>query len=816
MRMQLLDHERKHIGALRPYLAECTVLLRKTDAFPLKEPCSIALHGNGARRTIKGGTGSGEVNSRYFVNVEDGLEQAGFTVTTKKWMDAYDSIRIEAKKHFMDTVRAEARAHHQMAIMFAMGRVMPEPEYDLELDLSAQAAVYVLSRDSGEGNDRRPVKGDVFLTDSEKRDILALNKAYKKFMLVLNVGGPVDLKGLESVGNILLLSQLGVETGCALADILLGRENPSGKLATTWTAWDDYQSIGTFGDNDDTYYKEGIYVGYRYFNSIGKQTMFPFGFGLSYTSFKTDARPVELENDTVKVEIDVTNTGKHSGKEVVQVYASCPEGRLDKPYQDLAGFAKTKELKQGETQTVSISFSMKDLASYDTESSSFILEKGDYVIRSGNSSAATVPIAVIRLDEDAIVLKTKPCCGKPDFTDWKPDNPCREEIPSFVPVLQLKASTIGTRSVDYDSHYPIDDEVRKLTDSQLVYANIGTFKENAGPLSVIGSASAQVAGAAGQVNTKLNDVGFGTMVLADGPAGLRLIQHFYRDGKGAHGLGSSSHSGSFMEYLPKVLRFLMDLGRRSKPPRGKQEESQYCTAIPIGTAIAQSWNTEFARLCGDIVGTEMEMYGVQLWLAPALNIHRSILCGRNFEYYSEDPLVSGMMAASITIGVQNHKGCGTTIKHYATNNQETNRYGNSSNVSERALREIYLKGFGLCVRLSQPKSVMTSYNLLNGKHTAESRDLIESILRCEFGFKGIVMTDWVVSDGIGNNPKDIHPKVKPQLTAAAGSDLFMPGCKKDYNNMMAGLADGSVTREQLQINATRVYRMAKELSDGKV
>ena len=814
--MQLLDHERRHIGALRPYLAECTVLLRKADAFPRKEPCSIALHGNGARRTVKGGTGSGEVNSRYFVNVEDGLEQAGFTVTTKKWLDSYDSIRIEAKKHFMDTVRAEARAHHQMAIMFAMGRVMPEPEYDLELDLSAQAAVYVLSRDSGEGNDRRPVKGDVFLTDSEKRDILALNKAYKKFMLVLNVGGPVDLRGLESVGNILLLSQLGVETGCALADILLGRENPSGKLATTWTAWDDYQSIGTFGDNDDTYYKEGIYVGYRYFNSIGKQTMFPFGFGLSYTSFKTDARPVELENDTVKVEIDVTNTGKHSGKEVVQVYASCPGGRLDKPYQDLTGFAKTKELKPGETQTVSVSFCMKDLASYDTESSSFILEKGDYVIRSGNSSAATVPIAVIRLDEDAIVLKAKPCCGKPDFTDWKPDNPCREEIPSFVPVLQLKASTIRTRSVDYDSHYPIDDEVRKLTDSQLVYANIGTFKENAGPLSVIGSASAQVAGAAGQVNTKLNDVGFRTMVLADGPAGLRLIQHFYSDGKGAHGLGSSSHSGSFMEYLPKVLRFLMDLGRRSKPPRGKQEESQYCTAIPIGTAIAQSWNTEFARLCGDIVGTEMEMYGVQLWLAPALNIHRSILCGRNFEYYSEDPLVSGMMAASITIGVQNHKGCGTTIKHYATNNQETNRYGNSSNVSERALREIYLKGFGLCIRLSQPKSVMTSYNLLNGKHTAESRDLIESILRCEFGFKGIVMTDWVVSDGIGNNPKDIHPKVKPQLTAAAGSDLFMPGCKKDYNNMMAGLADGSVTREQLQINATRVYRMAKELSDGKV
>jgi beta-glucosidase len=173
------------------------------------------------------------------------------------------------------------------------------------------------------------------------------------------------------------------------------------------------------------------------------------------------------------------------------------------------------------------------------------------------------------------------------------------------------------------------------------------------------------------------------------------------------------------------------------------------------------------------------------------------------------------MAASITVGVQSHKGCGTTIKHYATNNQETNRYGNSSNVSERALREIYLKGFGISVRLSQPKAVMTSYNLLNGKHTAESHDLIESILRCEFGFKGIVMTDWVIGNGFQNSPDDIHPRVKPELTADAGSDLFMPGCKADYEAMLRGLADGSVSREQLQINATRVYRMGKELNGGK-
>ena len=813
--MKLLDHERKHITALRPYLSECTVLLRKNSEFPLKEPCSVALFGNGARRTIKGGTGSGEVNSRYFVNVEDALKDAGFTITTQKWLDDYDRIRSDAKKAFVKRIKAEARANHMWAINYAMGMSMTEPEYNLDLYLSADVAIYVLSRDSGEGNDRRPEKGDVLLTDTEKRDILLLNKSYKKFMLVLNVGGPVDLSGLEEVQNILLLSQLGVETGCALTDILLGKENPSGKLATTWAAWGDYQKIGSFGDKNNTDYTEGIYIGYRYFNSIGVQPLFPFGYGLSYTTFKTEAGPVVLEGDTVSVPVEVTNTGKMPGKEVIQVYVSCPAGKLDKVYQDLAGFEKTKELGPKKSQTVTITFRMQDLASYDAISSSYILEKGDYVVRMGNSSAATLPVAVIRLDKDATVLKAKPCCGSPSFQDWVPNEPVKDKVPSFVPVLKLKASDIEEKTVDYGSHYPIDDAVKKLTDEQLAIANIGTFKEKGGPFSVIGSASAAVAGAAGEVSTRLKDAGFKTMVLADGPAGLRLIPHYYIDEKGQHGF-SSSHSESFMEYIPGFVKLLMRLSQgKSKTPKGAKEGYHYCNAIPIGTAIAQSWNTEFARLCGDIVGTEMEMYNVHLWLAPALNIHRSILCGRNFEYYSEDPLISGLMAAFITIGVQSHKGCGTTIKHYAANNQETNRYGCSSNVSERALREIYLKGFGLCVRLSQPKAVMTSYNLLNGKHTAESHDLIESILRCEFGFKGIVMTDWVIGNGFQNNKDDVHPRVRPELTADAGSDLFMPGCKADYDAMLKGLEDGSVSREQLQINATRVYRMGKELSGGK-
>lgn len=814
---QLLDYEKKHIEALRPNLAECTVLLKKDGSFPIEAPCTIAAFGNGVRRTIKGGKGSGEVNSRYFVNIEDGLEDAGFKVITKNWLDAYDKLRSDAKNRFVAEAKKEARAHHQMAVFYCMGMTMAEPEHNIPLETDSNqitdTALFVLARDSGEGNDRKPIKGDVLLTDAERRDILKLNETYKRFMLVLNTGGPVDLSGLESVKNILVLSQLGVETGSALSDILLGRQNPSGKLATTWTAWEDYPAIGDFGDRNDTYYREGIYVGYRYFDSTGKKALFPFGFGLSYTSFKIDPQPVELSKSMVSLSATVSNIGKYSGKEVVQAYVSCPQGKLDKAYQDLAGFAKTSLLKAGDSETVGIQFDLRDVASYDEEKASFVLEKGSYIIRVGNSSVHTMPVAVIQLDEDAVVSKVRNCCGKPDFQDWRPEKAIENEVPDFIPQLNLSAKDIETVTVNYKRTYPIDEEVAKLTDEQLAIANTGgAFTGGSKAKEIIGNASSTVSGAAGESTPRLIDAGFKPIVMADGPAGLRLTPEFYRDNKGIHAINGNGHSESFMEFLPAIVRWYMKKSNgKAKAPAGAEIRTQWCTAIPIGTALAQSWNTGLVETCGDIVGAEMELFNIHLWLAPALNIHRSILCGRNFEYFSEDPLISGKMATAITNGVQAHPGCGTTIKHYATNNQETNRYGNSTNVSERALREIYLKGFGIAVRESQPKAVMSSYNLLNGIHTAESRDLIDSILRCEFGFEGIVMTDWWIASGLMNSKSDIHPTVTPKLTAAAGSDLFMPGCKDNYLNMLEGLKDGSLTREQMQINATRVYRMAKEL-----
>ena len=802
-------YEKEHSAALRKLGAECAVLLRSNGDFPLGTTGEIALYGSGARHTIKGGTGSGEVNSRYYVTVEQGLREAGFTVTSADWLDRYDEILRQAHKDFIRQIKQRAREKHTMAIIEGMGAVMPEPEYRLPLQGSGDTAVYVLSRISGEGSDRNPVPGDILLTETEIRDILLLQERYSRFLLVLNVGGAVDLSPLSAVENILLLSQLGVESGNVLADILLGKSYPSGRLTTTWAAWEDYGKLGQFGDINDTAYREGIYVGYRYFDSVGKQAMFPFGFGLSYTDFQVKTGGVHVEEETVHLIAQVTNIGKRPGKEVVQLYTSVPSGRLDQPYQTLTAFAKTRELQPGESGELSLFFRLHEIASYHEDTAAWILEHGDYVLRLGTSSVDTVPVAILRLDVDVTTKKVRSCCGKPGFADWRPTDQPKVSGPS-VEVINVSAAAIPTEAVDYDLTHPIEPKVAGLSDEQLAYMNIGQFDPKAGVMSVIGNAGKSVAGAAGETTGAIP--GFPVLVMADGPAGLRLSQQYTVDKKGVRALGETMPA-SMVELMPAPVAWLMNHAGSGRA-KGPVYE-QYATAIPIGTAIAQSWNLQAAELCGDIVGDEMERFGIHLWLAPALNIHRDIRCGRNFEYFSEDPLISGKFAAAITRGVQRHPGCGTTVKHFAANNQENNRYNNNSLVSERALREIYLRGFGICVEESRPYALMTSYNLLNGIHTSERRDLLEDILRCEFGYEGVVMTDWIVNGGTLNTASR-HPAPRADRIAAAGNDLTMPGGKNDWNNILNGLREGTVSREQLQINASRVLRLAKKLVTNKV
>ena len=800
------DYEREHSAVVRRAGAECAVLLKSRGDFPLAAPCTVALFGSGARRTVKGGTGSGEVNSRSSVSVEQGLEAAGFTVSSKFWLDSYDDVRRDAHKAFVRTCKEEARARRVLAAVAYMGAVMPEPEYNIPLSGAGDTAIYVLGRISGEGSDRRPVPGDILLSETEVRDILALRERYEHFLLVLNVGGVVDLSPVMAVENILYLSQLGAETGNVLADLLLGRACPSGKLTTTWAAWGDYQSIGGFGDRDDTDYREGVYVGYRYFDSAHVKPLFPFGFGLGYTDFAIKAGEARVQGEQVTVTASVTNVGARPGRETVQLYASAPTAWMDKPYQSLAAFAKTQELQPGESGEVTLRFAMRELASFDAAQKGWVLEKGDYLLRLGNSSADTRPAAVLRLDKPVFTERVRPAVAAPDFTDWAPERKA-EKTPRFVKVLRVKAADIETVKYDYGCRPEADPVIAALSDEEAALMNVGGFDPKGGVLSVIGSASRTVAGAAGETTRALLDRGIPSLVMADGPAGLRLSRRYVVDENGAHGLEDGLPE-SVTEWLPEAARLFLRLTRK-KPAAAGEVFEQYATAIPIGTAVAQSWNEELAEELGNLVGAEMERFGVHLWLAPALNIHRDLRCGRNFEYFSEDPLISGRIAAAITRGVQKHPGCGATVKHYAANNQETNRYASNSRMSERALREIYLRGFGICVREGRPHALMTSYNLLNGVHTSERRGILERVLRREFGFDGVVMTDWVVAAMSGKGGKYGRPD--PARVAAAGNDLFMPGGRDDLNALLRGLRKRKVSRGQLDANATRVYRLAKKL-----
>ena len=829
-------YEVDHLSIVRALAPECMVLLRSDGAFPLAQPGEIALFGSGARHTVKGGTGSGDVNSRHVASIEEGLEAAGFSIVTRPWLDAYDRVRDHARQDFIAGIRAEAAERGVPAIMVGMGSVMPEPEYTIPLDVDTDAdprtAVYVLARISGEGSDRAPEAGDLRLTDTEIRDILTLNERFERFLLVLNVGGVVDLSPVEGVTNILLLSQLGASIGDVFADVLLGRTYPSGKLAATWAAWDEDDQIGDFGDPDDTHYREGVYVGYRFYDSVGKEPLFPFGFGLGYTTFDVQIRQVSLDGARVSIDVDVTNTGGYPGKETIQVYASVPAGRLDQPLQALAGFTKTDEITPGATARITVDVDLTDLASYDEAARATVLEAGRYLLRAGTSSRQLSPVTVVALAQDATVRHLTGDLGEPGFTDWKPEAPAVLDIPAGLPVLTVDPTDLRLPDhAEPDEHSALEGFseahtlARGLSDNELMYTVLGDYRRGEESGSIVGAASTIVIGAAGQTTSRIP--GLPSIIMADGPAGLRLAPTYGVDAEGPFSLGDSSLPATFLELMDDAGREALGIADAPEPREPAEIREQYTTAIPIGTALAQSWNPALAQRLGDVVGAEMERFGIHLWLAPAFNLHRCVLCGRNFEYLSEDPLLAGRIAAAITRGVQSHPGRGVTIKHLACNNQETNRLNSNSRVSPRALRDLYLRAFEICVRQVRPAAIMTSYNLINGVHTSESAELLEVILRQEWGFDGLVMTDWVV-DGMTRSDMK-HPRATAAASVKAGNELFMPGGEPDRENLLAALRRGSegneadfdgdpdggvarLTRAELEKQAARVIRAARRFA----
>ncbi len=736
--------EQENAALARQAAAAGIVLLKNRGVLPLNPGAPVALFGAGAGRTVKGGTGSGDVNNRASVSI---------------WQDLK----------------------------------------------GAKAALYVISRIAGEGKDRRLEPGDYYLSDAERADLQTLDESGLPVVLLLNAGGPVELTGLldgmQHLDAILQLSQLGQQGGQAVADVLLGRAVPEGKLTATWARrYDDIPCARAFGSlkgdvSQDTY-RDGVYVGYRYFDSFGVRPLFAFGFGLSYTTFALRDAGLDVQPGHLAVQVEVANTGaRFAGREVAQVYLSAPQGELPRERRRLAGFAKTRRLAPGETQTLTLEIPQKQLAAFHPEQNAWVVDAGLYGVWVGNSSDALRLCAMLEVDAAVTLERTHPICppqhpigelgAAPGAQDREADQwrqKVEYDLPvyKFVPVAPAAPAPAAPLLAegDLDSLVP------------LLYGNI-----TAGA-STLGSAGIRVPGSAGETSEALEaSRQIPSLIMADGPAGLRLRQCYQADRATGEVYGAG------------VLGSLEN-GFLEAPPRHESADTyyQFCTAFPVGTALAQSWDPDLLAQVGRAVSREMDEFHVDLWLAPGMNIQRNPLCGRNFEYYSEDPLLTGTLAAAITAGVQESGRHGVTLKHFACNNQEDNRMAVDARVSKRALREIYLRGFEIAVKAAAPAAVMSAYNCINGVHAANSRDLCTVVLRQEWGFAGLVMSDWnttVPQDGS-----------TPWRCAWAGNDVIMPGNPHDDADIRAALADGRLPETAARQSAARLIALASALRGG--
>ena len=782
------------------YEAACEgiVLLENDGTLPL-QPGKIALYGSGAISTIKGGTGSGEVNERYSVNIYDGLVNAGFTVTSQSWLDEYVTELEQALDDYdQKRINAVKESKSLMMLMdvtnipfaYPSGRMIEEEDVR---ESACSTAVYVIARQAGESGDKKLDNGDFNLFPEEIAHLRFLSENYEHTVLIINSGSSMDITPVADLhlSAILFFCQQGEEGGNALGAILSGKVTPSGKLTDTWARsyadipfGDQYSYLS--GDTSREFYREGIYVGYRYFESFGIKPRYHFGHGLSYTDFDISADAVRAEGTRITFNITVRNTGKYAGKEIVQAYLSCPSGRLERESRQLAAFAKTQTLAPDEEQTMPLSFDLADHAAYDTENAAWILERGSYILYIGSSSDKTDPAAEFFLEETVTLLQGKNCCV-PKVPIDELHGSLQHSGPSAPNRIRIDTSLLGTRQFRYPQPEPVRDEkvtetLKKLTRNDLIRLCVG-----AGVIGMFSGKKIVTPGTVGRTTDSLFKKGLINVNLSDGPAGIRILRRSCTK----HGIiRMADYTMSFMKYLPNWIKRIV-----MADPEKDKLGYQFCTAFPVETSLAQTWNTELCERVGKAISVEMEAFNITYWLAPAMNIHRNPLCGRNFEYYSEDPLLTGKIAAALVRGVQSIPGNYAVIKHFACNNQEDNRNRSDSIVSERALREIYLKGFNICIRESDPKAVMSSYNLLNGVYTANSYDLLTDILRNEWGFSGIVMSDWhSTNKGLADNGGAI----------AAGNDLIMPGGIQFRWEIWKALWKKKLARRDLEISASRI------------
>ncbi|SEL00389.1 beta-glucosidase [Butyrivibrio sp. ob235] len=772
----------EHIEISKNAAKEGMVLLKNEKSIlPLARGQKVALFGKATIDYVKGGGGSGDVTVPYVTNLAEGFKKLGARVSLFE-----DSI--DFYEDYVKGLYKEGK----------MPGLIAEPALPEDILTKAKAftdtAIISISRYSGEGWDRKSDKvidrtfkgvdqplidmtngiferGDFYLSKAEEELINSVSKAFEKTVIVLNIGGMFDvswIKDSKDIDAALIAWQGGMEGGLATAELLCGLGNPSGKLADTFARnLSDYPGTEHFHDSDDyVEYEEDIYVGYRYFETIkdaSDKVIYPFGYGLSYTDFSVSRVKIREDDGIITVKANVTNNGQYAGKEVVQIYVSSPQGKLGKPEKTLVGFKKTALLEPGQTQRVVVEFPVDVFASYDDlgkiQKSAYVLEKGRYKffvgtdVRNARSAEQeyvlddnkivcqlTQKMAPVALKKRLLADGTYEMLEQGDASKYNENEltPLSEdELEGMSPAIRPEKSVNRYKPADkpqlidvFTGKISIDKFIEGLSDEDLAWL-------------VGGQPNTGVANTFGYGNN--NEFGIPNVMTADGPAGLRIQPH---------------------------------VGVKT-------------TAFPCATLLACTWDPEVATMVGIAGGEEVKENNIGVWLTPAMNIHRSPLCGRNFEYYSEDPLLTGKMAAGMVRGIQSNH-IAATIKHFALNNKETNRKDSDSRASERAIREIYLKGFEIVVKEAHPWSIMTSYNIINGRRASENEDMINGILRGEWGFDGMVTTDWWTH---GENYKECK----------AGNDMKM-GCGYP-DRIIAALEKGAITRDELNKAAKNILTL---------
>ncbi len=769
--------------------ADGTVILKNDGALPLENAVKVAVFGRCQINWFYVGYGSGgNVNAPYKINFSDAIKNAekdGFVTVDKDVSAFYEKWCSATANEPNDGWWG----HWPMCY----------PEADIPSDLVTAAAknndvaVVIIGRAAGEDRENTLEKGSYYLTDNETALLDKVTSSFKKTVAVIDAGNVIDmawtLKYGDKLSAVVYAWQGGMESGNAVVDVLTGKVDPSGKLTDTIAKkYDDYPSSANFGGTEYNEYKEDIYVGYRYFETFEKnKVLYPFGFGLSYTDFSIQVDNFKKTDKGIEVGVTVKNTGKRAGREVVQLYAGAPQGKLGKAAKVLAAFKKTALIQPDESQSLTLCCDDYAYSSYDDggatgNAHSYVLEKGEYVFFVGNCVRTETVAGRYTLDSDKVLSTHSPVCKVKDpfdrlkaaekdgaitkvyertpVADYDLKKRILDSLPAAIPARKYS----GENFKDVLSgKLSLNDFVATLNTEELQALTRGYGCMNA-PQGVAGNA-----GSYGGIIKSLEDKGVRAVITTDGPAGIR-IGHFN-------------------------------------------------ALLPCGTALACTWDPDLVEKLYEKVGDEMAHYNTDVLLGAGLNIHRNPLCGRNFEYYSEDPLISGVFAAAFTKGVQS-RGKAACPKHFACNNQEVKRNSNDSRVSERALREIYLKGFEICVKTSDPINIMTSYNKINGVWSHYNFDTVKVVLRDEWGFDGTVITDWWMRKSA--SPE--FPKINDNAYRIRSRvDVLMPGTitystkgYKKYKKLIDSVGkEGCITLGEMQEAAKNTLRTLIRLDKDK-